>query len=75
MGKHQAAHRLPLAHEIVRRFRRLAFRRRSGLRIAATIAGAARRIRFVFAGRFEDGVQPHLPRIPHMETLSRRHGG
>ena len=43
--------------------------------IAATIAGAARRIRFVFAGRFEDGVQPHLPRIPHLETLSRRHGG
>ena len=28
----------------------------------------------LLAGRFEDGVQPRLPRIPHLETLPRRHG-
>ena len=39
------------------------------------IAGPARRLRLLLAGRFEDGVQPRLSRIPHLETLPRRHGG
>ena len=56
-------------------FHRLALHGRPGRRAAAAIAGAARRVRFVFAGRFEDGVQPRLPRVPHLEALSRRHGG
>ena len=45
-----------------------------GRRAAAAIAGAARRFRFLFAGRLEDGVQPRLPRVPHLEALPRRHG-
>ena len=39
------------------------------------IAGPARRLCFLRAGRFEDGFQPRLSRIPHLETLPRRHGG
>ena len=30
--------------------------------------------RLLLARRFEDGLQPRLPRVPHLETLSRRHG-
>ncbi len=43
--------------------------------VAAAIAGPARRLRLLLAGRFEDGVQPCLSRIPHLETLPRRDGG
>ena len=56
-------------------FHRLPVRRRAGCGIAAAITGAARRLRFVFARRFEDGLQPRVSRVPHLEALSRRHGG
>ena len=74
MGKHEAADRVPLAHEILQRFHRLAFHGRTRFGIAAAIACAARRVRFIFPGRFKDGLQPGVPGVPHMETLSRRHG-
>ena len=43
-------------------------------RPARATAAAARRLLLVFARRQEARLQPRLPRVPHLETLSRRHG-
>ena len=37
-------------------------------------AAAARRLLLLLARRQEAGLQPRLPRVPHLETLPRRHG-
>ena len=47
----------------------------AGRRLVRAVAAAARRILFLFAGPQKAGLQPRLPRIPHLEALSRRAGG
>ncbi len=65
---------LPLAHAQLQRFHRPALHGRPQRRAAAATAPAARRLPLVFARRQEAGLQPRLPRVPHLEALPRRHG-
>ena len=74
MAEHEAARRFPLADADLQLLHRRALHGRPRRRSAPATAAAARRVPLVFAGRLEAGLQPRLPRVPHLETLSRRHG-
>ena len=74
MEKHAQRDRLPLAHADVQRLYWPALHRRSRRRGGAANPGATRRLCLVFARRHEDGLQPRVSGIPHVEALRRRHG-
>ncbi len=70
----QQNHRLSQPHAVVQRFPRPALHRHDRQRLAGAVAVAARRFLLFLARRQQARLQPRLPRVPHLEALSRRHG-
>ncbi len=65
---------LPLAGDVVQRLRRPTLHGVDRRRPARAASAAARRLVLLFARQEATGLQPRLPRVPHLEAVSRRHG-
>ena len=74
LEEHLSRGRVPLEDALLRPVQRAALLRRSGRRPAKGASRAARRLPVDVARRHQDGLQPHLPGIPDLEGLPRRHG-